>query len=399
MSSSLTEPLISPQQQEQNNDSPIATSAPPKSKNINIILTYTFFTFSARSLWNQSVLSAFVYLLKSNDPKYVGLLTAIMGIAQLLISFPSGVLADRYRRDTMLQIGSVIGVIAATSTYIATKAMSFAMLGMALFIWGLFWGITNTSVSALFADSILDGDRSNYFTQRMVVQVLGNTCGPLGALIMFFKLGDDWTTEECAVVICAGQCLAVPALVLLCFMNDDYCISSIGDDDDDDDVDDDDDDDNDEMEKENDKYASPPLPSAKQGGAMATSSDVEDVPLPPIGMLSSSQTSSPSQASPVVSNFSSSLSSAALQALQEAQKAMVFDPVSSPKADVDADEERDVDGGLYAEGQKYDDASVSSDSSGGRKKKEKKEKKAKKEKKERKEKKEKKEKKGKKKSK
>ncbi|GAH01627.1 unnamed protein product, partial [marine sediment metagenome] len=55
-------------------------------------------------------LSAFVYLLKSNDPKYVGLLTAIMGIAQLLISFPSGVLADRYRRDTMLQIGSVIGV-------------------------------------------------------------------------------------------------------------------------------------------------------------------------------------------------------------------------------------------------------------------------------------------------
>ena len=146
----------------------------------------------------------------------------------------------------MLQIGSVIGVIAATSTYIATKAMSFAMLGMALFIWGLFWGITNTSVSALFADSILDGDRSNYFTQRMVVQVLGNTCGPLGALIMFFKLGDDWTTEECAVVICAGQCLAVPALVLLCFMNDDYCISSIGDDDDDDDVDDDGDSDDEE---------------------------------------------------------------------------------------------------------------------------------------------------------
>jgi MFS family permease len=195
-----------------------------KSRNINLVLAYTFFTFSARSLWNQSVLSAFVYLLKSNDPKYVGFLTGLMGMAQLLTSFPSGWLADKYRRDTMLKWGSVIGFVAAISTFIASRMNSFSLLGMSLAIWGLFWGVCNTSVMALFADSIPDGDRSYYFMQRMLLQYFGNTFGPATALLMFTRLGDEWTLGECSVVIGAGQVLSIPALILLCFMNDDYCI-------------------------------------------------------------------------------------------------------------------------------------------------------------------------------
>ncbi len=196
----------------------------PKSKNINRILLYTFFAFSSRSLWNQSVLSALVYLLKSNDPKFVGILTCIMGISQLLISFPAGVLADKYRRDTMLKISSFVGVIAVTLTIMASQLKSFTFLGVGLSFWGIHWGISQTSNYALFADSIHDGERSKYFTRRMIIQFLGNSTGPFAGLIMFSFIGNDWTIEECQFVLAAGQLLSIPSFFMLCLMNDDDAV-------------------------------------------------------------------------------------------------------------------------------------------------------------------------------
>ena len=152
-----------------------------------------------------------------------------MGIAQLIVSFPTGILADRYRRDTLLSLGAGFGVLAAIVTFTASiqKRPRFEGLGVGLALWGFFWGICNTSVSALFADSISDGDRSYYFAQRAMVQFLGNAFGPVTALGMFVWLGDEWTVGECSVVVCVGQCICFPALILLCFMNDDYCVDEL----------------------------------------------------------------------------------------------------------------------------------------------------------------------------
>jgi predicted MFS family arabinose efflux permease len=224
----LVEPLL-PSSEDNENSSTVSNIQDiiekEKSRNITPILIYTFIVFAARSLWNQSVIAAYVYLLKSDDPKFVGLLTGVMGMTQLFSSFPAGYLADKYRRDFVLKVGSAIGFIAAFCTFIAARSESFILLGCALSIWGLFWGICNTSTTALFADSIPDGERSYWFTRRSMVRSLGGSCGPIMALAMFLKLGNDWTKSQCASVICIGQCLCVPGLVLLCFMNDDFCIN------------------------------------------------------------------------------------------------------------------------------------------------------------------------------
>jgi MFS family permease len=239
MSSSFTnlsKPLLEPRKSEESSlnlnlieeshaleiDSAVTRQA--KSRNVHLVLAYTFFSFSARSLWNQSVLSAFVYLLKSDDPKYVGFITGMMGISQLVSSFPSGWLADKYRRDKMLKLGSAVGFCAAASTLVASRMNDFTALGVALSIWGLFWGICNTSVMALFADSIEDGDRSYYFMQRQIMQLSGNTFGPVVALYMFTRLGNEWSLNACSIVISGGQFFAIPSLLLLCFMNDDFCV-------------------------------------------------------------------------------------------------------------------------------------------------------------------------------
>ena len=201
-----------------------AISTAPISRNVRLVLIYTWFVFAGRSIWNQNVLATFVYLLRNNNPEAVGTITAVMGLMQLFCSIPAGILADKYRRDSLLKVAAVVGVAAVGITLVALYYSSYERLILALAAWGAFWGVANTSLSALFADSIPDGQRSHYFTQRSVLINLGNVMGPFLALLMFLRLGDQWTIRDCTVVMVVGQLMCCPAVLLLCFLNDDYAV-------------------------------------------------------------------------------------------------------------------------------------------------------------------------------
>jgi MFS family permease len=195
--------------------------SPPKvSRNVPLVLAYTAFVFAGRAVWSQSVLSTFVFLVKAKDYRAVGFITAVMGLAQLLTSFPSGYLVDRFRRDTMLKGAAVVGLVAVGATLFACWRGDYAALVVSLAVWGCYWGISNTSMSALFADSIPHGQRSKYFTQRSLLVNLGFALGPTVSLAMFALLGDDWNVRECATVLAVGQVMCLPAMVLLCFLKD-----------------------------------------------------------------------------------------------------------------------------------------------------------------------------------
>jgi MFS family permease len=203
-------------------------NAPPRSvrsRNIPLVLTYTALAFAGRSLWAQSVLSTFVYLLENNNAEAVGFITAVMGMSQLAVSLPTGVLADRYRRDAVLKVASAVGFKAILISLFAIWQTSYQWLTLALAVYGAFWGLANTSLTALFADSIRDGDRSYYFTKRSILINIGNTTGPIVAMILFQCLGDTWTVRDCAVVMGVGQVLCIPAVCLLCWLDDDDAVS------------------------------------------------------------------------------------------------------------------------------------------------------------------------------
>jgi len=51
-------------------------------------------------------------LLQNDNPEAVGFITAVMGMTELIASFPTGVLADHHRRDSMLKISSFVGFVA-----------------------------------------------------------------------------------------------------------------------------------------------------------------------------------------------------------------------------------------------------------------------------------------------
>mmetsp|Transcript_17540 Transcript_17540/g.38107 ORF Transcript_17540/g.38107 Transcript_17540/m.38107 type:complete len:553 (-) Transcript_17540:33-1691(-) len=204
---------------------PATATAPSSRRNINLILLYTVLMFGGRSMWSQTVLSAYVFLLRNEDPESVGVLTAIMGICQLIFSFPAGYLADKFRRDRLLKVGSLAGIVAISATIVALNQGTYWLLAVALALWGGFWGIVYTCISALFADSMRDGDRSLWFTRRMILIKLGNMGGPVVALLMFLILGDSWSIQECAAVMTCGQALCAVPVILLCFVSDDGSVA------------------------------------------------------------------------------------------------------------------------------------------------------------------------------
>jgi MFS family permease len=126
----------------------------------------------------------------------------------------------------MLKVASLIGVAAIATTIMALHHSSYQYLVVALCVWGFHWGVADTSLSALFADSILDGQRAHYFTTRSVLINLGNVAGPVVALIMFAALGDTWTIRNCSMVMIVGQIICLPPVFLLCFLSDDAMVDS-----------------------------------------------------------------------------------------------------------------------------------------------------------------------------
>jgi MFS family permease len=158
----------------------------------------------------------------SKQQESVGFMTAVMGIARLLASIPTGYLSNVYRREMMLKIASLIGLEAIAVTLLAVyhTPRRYTFLLLAMGDWGTLWRIANTALGALFAAIIADGDRSYYFTKRFILINLGNTTGPAFALATFALLGDHWTVIDCAIVMTLGQIVCLPAIFLLTLFND-----------------------------------------------------------------------------------------------------------------------------------------------------------------------------------
>jgi hypothetical protein len=151
-----------------------------------------------------------------------------MGTANLLCSIPSGYWADCYRRDTVLQVAAVVRAVAITTAIYAIVQAKYIHLLLALALWGSSRGAANTALGAIFADSIPQGQRSYYFTQRTMLRTIGSTAGPIVSCIMFVVLGDHWTLHECSIVLMVGQVISIAAMITLFCFNDDYIVMSAG---------------------------------------------------------------------------------------------------------------------------------------------------------------------------
>jgi MFS family permease len=87
---------------------------------------------------------------------HVGMLLAAFAIMFIILQFPSGALSDKIGRRTPTAAGLSLGII---SLVILPSVITFPLLGMAMALYGIAYGILFPSISALIADHTLPEER------------------------------------------------------------------------------------------------------------------------------------------------------------------------------------------------------------------------------------------------
>ncbi|MGK3740860.1 MAG: MFS family permease [Bacillariaceae sp.] len=265
--STLSEPLLLPVSDDNDNDDEnhrnssfgehdeefVAVSSPPTSspipsssmseysteiiqyakRNIRRTLALTFFTFTSRSVWSQSLLSIYVILVWKDHPEYVGYVLATMGMIQMLSSALIRCVTRRFdissynkcRRFLLLILASLIGVSAMTlSLYAITMERSrFDLFLLANGLWGMSWGVSESILPIVFAEAVAvntsnNNNKTTDSTYKMcsILVRLGIIVGSLLTLIVFERLGNQWNIENCVTVMLIGMGCNLPVVFLLC---------------------------------------------------------------------------------------------------------------------------------------------------------------------------------------
>jgi MFS family permease len=148
----------------------------------------------------------------------LGLTSAASGITMTIFVFPAGFFADKYRRDILLKIAGIIGIIAMG--FIAF-GNSFLYIFIALFLLGLFNALVRPSIEALFADSVVSGYRSKIYSWGHLVNQFAMAIGPVFAAILFAIIGNEWNLGILKNVMYVGFGVSLIAIFLLFMFKDD----------------------------------------------------------------------------------------------------------------------------------------------------------------------------------
>lgn len=173
-----------------------------------------------------NVLSSFIYLLSDSSSQLLGLTSAATGVTMTIVVFPSGFLADRFRRDWMLKAAAVFGLISAGILFFAN---TLTMIFISLIIWGLYQGLTRPSLEALFADSVPSGDRSVIYSWRQMFGQIGMAIGPFLNIILFLILGDEWDLSILKWVMGVGLIFSLISLAMMFLFSDKKSLGSLSD--------------------------------------------------------------------------------------------------------------------------------------------------------------------------
>ena len=156
----------------------------------------------------------------------VGLAQGLNGTIQLLVALPSGAAADRWRRDRVLRVGLVLGVVAMGVLGAAVEQDRLWPLLVAMGCVGTYKGCVLPTVETIFADSVPSGRRTEFNATKYVVRLLSASLGPLTAMGLFLTIGNHWKPWECGMVVLVGVALTVPALFLLLLFDDDETLGA-----------------------------------------------------------------------------------------------------------------------------------------------------------------------------
>lgn len=190
-------------------------------KNVRSIFLFTILQGLGRGIWMGNVLSAFIFYISGESNTLLGYTSAATGAAMTLVVFPAGVFADKYRRDQLLKLAGIFGIIGTFTIYLAND-LSLIIVG--LIGWGLFQGLNRPAFESLFADSVESGNRSHIYAKLHLFRQLSQSVGPFINILLFYILGDEWEIDDLKTVMTIGIVISSISIYFLYKMSDDYSI-------------------------------------------------------------------------------------------------------------------------------------------------------------------------------
>ena len=214
---------------------------PFRTRNHNVVVTWIQCVLqgSADSIWTNTVLASFVYELMSTTKTpnaYAGYVEAAQGIANLVFALPVGLAADKGSKSRIVAIGGLLIPLAVGITSYAVirgvqvaeddendrRFQCFGIFLGSMCLWGIVSAIASGPAQAIYADSVVQGERSYYYTILFSLYLLASTLGPIVTIFMFWLHGNGWTLPELQDVFLTGLGLELAAAVcLFCFR--DHC--------------------------------------------------------------------------------------------------------------------------------------------------------------------------------
>ena len=165
----------------------------------------------------------------------LGNLFTVSGLASTIFVFPSGYLADKYRRDTLIRVSVFFGILSqVTLLYginlpISSTNTVMTFLFIAQAFGGLGWGLSGPAAQALLADSIEPGNRSKIFANMHFVNLIAAAIGPFLAAGLSILLGDRWEVSLLRPIITVGILAAATSYFAVLFVSDEKALVSIQD--------------------------------------------------------------------------------------------------------------------------------------------------------------------------
>ena len=188
-------------------------------RNHNVFLTFLFSFFQSlgRGIWMGNVLSAYIFFFTNESNTILGLTSAATGLAMTLVVFPSGYLADKYRRDIMLKLAGMIGLI---GLILISLAVNIMLIFISLIFWGLFQGISRPALESILADSVPYGARSHVYARLHLVRQIAMATGPFLNVILFHVIKNEWDLPTLRKVMLVGILISMASIISMFFFSD-----------------------------------------------------------------------------------------------------------------------------------------------------------------------------------
>jgi MFS family permease len=97
---------------------------------------------------------------------------------------------------------------------------SYIVLTAGLVCLGIYKGLWNPPLNALFADAVPTGERAKWFTIKYIALAISGASGPLLAVALFIWVGNHWSMQELKTVFLVGILMSLPFAIMLFYLKE-----------------------------------------------------------------------------------------------------------------------------------------------------------------------------------